>query len=219
MLPLVFKIQKYDFLISLYILCIALSELMGGKTFPITNVLGFPLSASVAIFVIPIIFGINDLITEVYGKEKAQSVVRSGIVMVFFILLYSLLATHLPFTPRFAKTEPHYEAVFSVSARIAASSLTAFAVAELLDVAIFFRLRQKMGKKGLWLRVNLSNFISEFFDSFIFIFLAFYSLDKSFSSNFPFLLGLILPYWILKCAMSIIETPFVYWGVKWLKNA
>lgn len=213
-----FKIEKLDFLISIYIFCIAVSELMGGKTFPITKVFGFPLNSSVAIFVLPIIFAIVDIITETLGKRRAQSVVRSGIFVVFLVLVYSLLTTHLPPSTRFKVMEPHYQAIFSVSARIAASSLIAFAISELMDVSLFYKLRQKLGTKGLWLRTNLSNFISEFFDSFVFIFLAFYALEKSFSSNFPFLIGLILPYWILKCIMSIVTTPLVYLGVRWLRN-
>ena len=55
-------------------------------------------------------------------------------------------------------------------------------------------------------------------DTTIFMFLAFYAFNKPFSDNFGFLLSLILPYWFLKCFMSVIETPLVYLGVKWLKN-
>jgi len=50
------------------------------------------------------------------------------------------------------------------------------------------------------------------------MFLAFYAFNKPLADNVPFLIGLILPYWLLKCLMSIIETPFVYLGVKWLKK-
>lgn len=48
--------------------------------------------------------------------------------------------------------------------------------------------------------------------------LAFYAFDKPFISNVNFLASLILPYWLLKCLMSVIETPFVYLGVNWLKK-
>ena len=50
------------------------------------------------------------------------------------------------------------------------------------------------------------------------MFLAFYAFDKPFAGNITFLWSLILPYWLLKCFMSIIETPLVYIGVKWLKS-
>lgn len=212
-----FKIQKLDLLISIYIFCIAVSELMGGKTFVLLNS-PIKLNASVAIFVIPLIFSINDVITEVYGAERTRSIIRSGLVVIFLILLFSLLAVHLPASKRFLATEKAYETIFGLSARISAASLTAFALADFLDVFIFARLRQKLGKKGLWLRNNVSNGISQLLDTVIFMFLAFYAFDKGVSSNVSFLVSLILPYWLLKCFMSVIETPFVYLGVNWLKH-
>ncbi len=213
-----FKIQKLDLLISLYIFCIVVSELMGGKTFSITTIGSFPLSASVAIFTLPIIFSINDIITEVFGPQRARSLVRSGLLIVFLILLFSLLAIHLPPSKRFLPSEPSYDRIFSTSARIAFASLTAFAIAEFSDILIFVRLRKKLGKNALWFRNNVSNFVSQFADTTIFMFLAFYSPNRSFNDNLIFLFGLILPYWLLKCFMSVIETPFVYLGVRWLKS-
>lgn len=213
-----FKIQKLDFLISFYIGCIAVSELMGAKTFPITAIGNFNLSASVAIFVIPLVYSINDMITEVYGKQRAQSVVRSSLLVIFFFILFALLATTLPATKRFAVSESAYDLIFNVSIRISAASLFAFTVGEFLDVFIFAKIRQSFGKKALWFRTNASNFISQFLDTALFMTLAFYALDKPVNDNFAFLAGLILPYWLLKCFMSVIETPLVYIGVKWLKS-
>lgn len=212
------KIDKLDFLISLYIYCIAISELMGGKTFPITTIAGFKLSASVAIFVLPLVFAINDIINEVFGKDRAKSVVRSGLFVVFLIFVASIFFTWLPPSMRFIKTEGAYDAIFGLSARIAIASLTAFTIAEFSDVFIFSKIRQKLGKKSLWLRTNASNFVSQFLDTTIFMFLAFYALDKPFNDNVVFLFGLILPYWLLKCFMSVIETPLVYLGVRWLRT-
>lgn len=213
-----FGIQRLDFLIALYIFCIAAAEFLGAKTFPITKIGDFQLNASVAIFVIPLVFSINDIIAEVYGKERARSVVRSGIIIVAFIFLFAMFATILPPSVRFAKTEAAYDTIFGLSARFAFASLTAFAVADLLDVYIFSKLREKLGKGKLWLRTNASNIISQFIDTTLFMFLAFYALDKSFNENLPFLLGIIIPYWLLKCTMSLITTPFVYAGVQWLKR-
>lgn len=210
------NIQKFDFLLALYITCIAISELMGAKTFPIATIGTFHVSASVAIFVVPLIYCVNDLITEVFGKPRAQSIVRSGLFMVFLLMMFSLLATTLPPTVRFAKENPAYQTIFGLSIRIAASSLIAFAVGEFSDVLIFARLRKRLGTKGLWIRTNVSNIISQFLDTTIFISLAFYSLNLPFMANVSFLSGIILPYWILKCLMSFIETPLVYLGVKWL---
>jgi len=214
----VLKIQKLDFLISFYIGCIAVSELMGAKTTPLAHFGTVQLNASVAFFIVPLIYSINDSITEVFGKDRAQSVVRSGLLVVLFFFLFSLFAVHLSPTKRFLPTEKAYEQIFEVSARISAASLIAFAFGEFLDVYLFSRLRQKFGKKALWIRTNVSNILAQFIDTFLFITLAFYVLDKSVSSNFGFLFSLILPYWLLKCAMSFVETPIVYLLVNWLRK-
>lgn len=212
------KIQKLDLLISLYIGLIAISELLGAKTFPLAKIFGYQLNASVAIFTFPFIFTINDIITEVYGKERTRSIIQSGLLIVLIIFLFNLFATSLPPSARFAPTESAYDAIFSLSARIAAASLIAFTIAEFMDVLIFVKIREKLGKSKLWLRNNLSNFTAQLFDTTVFMFLAFYALDKSFDANLSFLISLIIPYWLLKCFASIIETPFVYLGVNWLKN-
>jgi uncharacterized integral membrane protein (TIGR00697 family) len=212
------KIEKFDLLVSAYIICIALSELMGAKTFPLANLFGYQLNASVAILILPVVFTINDIITEVHGKERAKSVVRSGLLMVLCIILFSLIATLLPPSARFAGSEPSYDQIFGLSIRISASSLIAFACAEFLDVFVFAKLRQLFGKRRLWLRNNASNIISQLVDTTTFMTLAFWAFDKSFHSNTAFLISVITPYWLLKCFMSVIETPFVYLGVRWLKR-
>lgn len=192
--------------------------MMGAKTFPLANIFGFQLNASVAIFLIPILFTINDVITEVYGKERARSVIRSGLIVIALILLASLIFTALPPSLRFKGSETAYDAIFNKSARIAAASLIAFTIAEFLDVLAFSKIRERLGKKRLWLRTNGSNFIAQFVDTLVFMTLAFYAFNRPFADNFSFLLGLIIPYWLLKCFMSVIETPLVYIGVKWLRK-
>lgn len=214
----IFKVEKMDLLIALYIFCIVASELMGGKTFPLFKIAGYQLNANVAIFLFPFIYTINDVIAEVFGKERARGVVRSGVLVVALLFLFTILATQLPASGRFIKTEGAYDIVFGLSTRIAAASLIAFSIAEFTDVFIFMKLKRAMGKKGLWLRNNVSNFAAQGLDTIIFMTLAFYALDHSFDSNLVFLSSIIIPYWLLKCFASIIETPLVYLGVKYLKQ-
>jgi len=213
-----FNIQKFDFLSAFYITCVMISELMGAKTFPIAKIGTFPLHATVVIFILPFIYAANDIIVEVFGKARANSIVRSSLFMIFFLLLFSLLATNLPADKRFMPIDPAYRTIFGISARFSAASLIAFAISEFTDVYIFAKMRQKLGKKNLWLRTNVSNFSSEFLDTAIFMTLAFYSFNQPFAGNFAFIATLAIPYWILRCFMSVIETPLVYLGVRWLKS-
>lgn len=212
------KIQKMDLLIAVYIFCIVVSQIMGAKTFPLINIFGFQINQTVSIFVFPLIFIFNDIVNEVYGPERARSIIRSSLLVILFIFIYSIIATALPPSSRFAASENAYDEIFGLSARFSLASLIAFISSDFLDVYIFAKMRKALGKKGLWLRVNVSNFLSQFIDTVVFMVLAFWALDMSFSSNFTFILGLLIPYWIVKCVISVIETPVVYAGVKWLKS-
>ena len=212
------KIQKMDLLIAVYIFCIAVSEIMGSKTFPVWDFGFYKLNASVAIFVVPLIFTINDIITEVYGKERTRSIIRSSLFVIFLIFGFSLLATNLPPSARFTGTEGAYDTIFGLSARFSAASIIAFAVSDFLDVYVFAWIREKWGKKALWFRNNASNFISQFVDSALFLSIAFYAFNQSIGSNVSFILSLLIPYWLLRCTLSIIETPLVDLGVNWLKK-
>ncbi len=213
------NIEKMDLLIAVYMFCIAAAEMMGAKSFPFVKIFGYQFNSSVAILILPLIYTINDVIIEVYGIERAKSIVRSGLVVILLIFIFSVIATNLPPSYRFKVHENAYREIFTLSARISAASLIAFIVSEATDLFVFVKLRKKLGKKNLWFRNNVSNFASEFMDTVVFMTLAFYALDKSFNSNLIFLWSLILPYWAVKCFMSVIETPFVYLGVSWLKDS
>lgn len=191
---------------------------MGAKTFHILDIGSFHLNASVAIFVLPMLYSLSDVVVEVKGRAHARGLIYLGIGVIVLLTLYAALATALPPSVRFSPTEPAYDTIFHASIRISLASLAAFAVAELLDIAIFSELRKLLHRRALWLRNNLSNFVGFFVDSLIFLTLAFYALNVPFGDNYHFIVGLLIPYWLLKCAMSVLGTPLVYAAANWLKK-
>lgn len=204
-----------DLLVALYMTCLALAEIMSMKTIPLMRIFSYQLNVSVGIFVFPILFAINDVIAEVKGRARAKQLVYSSLIMVALIMLYAIFVTWLPESARFTDGEA-YNLIFARAARISLASLLAFIVSGLLDVAIFHKIKVKTQGRMLWLRSNLSNFISQFLDTFIFTSIAFYSFQEGLSANFSFIMSIVIPYWSLKCLMSVVETPLTYWGVKWL---
>lgn len=201
--------QKLDLLLAIYITAIVAAELMGAKTFSF-----FFLNASVAIFTLPVTFIINDVVTEVEGKARSLSFMRSTFIILLLLALFNVLAISLPPSARSAAFEPAYQAVFAKSLRMTLASLAAFFLAERLDIYIFSKIRAKLQGSKLWLRSNASNIISLFFDTSIFMFLAFFD-----GTNGNFVWSLVLPYWGLKCLFSMIETPATYLAVDWLKKS
>ena len=201
--------QKLDFLLALYVMALISAELLGTK---ITTIAG--ISASVGIFALPVTFTINDIVAEVYGKERASSFVKSGFAILVILFALTIGCTLLPPAIRFASMNEAYSQVFAQSARIIAASLTSFYISEMFDVYVYKKLLEKFGRQKLWFRNNASNFASQLFDTTLFMMLAFYM-----PGNFWFVVSLIWPYYLLKCAFSVAETPFTYLGVKWLKQS
>lgn len=209
-------VQKMDLVVALYIFGVITAEVFGGKTFKLGNL---SWHASVAIFVIPLLFTTVDAVVEVYGRARARSLVYCGLVALFLLIVFAALATQLTPTDRYAPTEAAFDKIFKSSIRLSAASLVAFAASELLDVAIFGRLRQRLNGQALWLRNNLTNFVAQFADSAIFLSLAFYALNQTFGANLSFIWSLLFPYWVLRCILSVVETPIVYLAVWWLRGS
>jgi len=203
------RAEKLDLLLAIYIAAMVVSELMGAKTFSF-----FFVNASVAIFTLPITFSINDVIIEVEGKKRAVNFMKSAFMVLIFLALFNLLAIALPSSGRFMPFDEAYNTIFAKSLRMTLASLAAFFLAERMDIWVFSKIRKKLPQDKLWLKSNLSNFIGQFFDTSIFMFLAFFN-----GTNAEFVWSLILPYWVLKMLFSVIETPFTYMGVSWLKKS
>ncbi len=109
-------------------------------------------------FVYPFAFLVTDLMNRLYGPTAARQVVFAGFVVGIGA---SLVGTQI---------EGAYGPL--VTWRIALASGTAYLVAQLLDVAIFDRLR-----RGAWWRAPLaSSFVGSAVDTALFFFIAFSAL-------------------------------------------
>lgn len=212
------KLYRFDIIVALYIFGIVAAQLMGAKVVPFGELFGLPLSISVAVFLMPLLFTITDIVVEVHGKVRARSLVWTGLIIVALLSLYTLFVTNLTPAARFFEGNEAYSQVFGTSIRFALASIAAFLAAEVIDVFIYSKIRERMKKKGMWLRNNVSNFVGQFIDSAVFVVIAFYAFDMSPTSNFGFLMGIVLPYWLVRCIVSVAGTPLAYAGVAFLKK-
>lgn len=211
-------IRPADLVVALYIFGIMAAELMGAKTFVIAHLGDYTLRASVAIFLMPLLFTLTDVVTEVRGRDRARSMVLSGVLVIVLLICFTALATALTPSARSLSTESAYDTIFHNSIRMSIASIIAFASSAFLDIAIFARLKKRMHRRALWFRNNASNIISQFIDSAVFLTAAFYALEIGLGANVSFIFGLLLPYWLLRCAMSLLTTPLVYAGVRLLRS-
>ncbi len=204
------KDEKLLILLGLFIGLLVAANLLGNK---ITTFMG--ISFAVGIFAYPFTFLITDMVEEVFGKEKAKTFVKAGIITLVAVFLLTLLSVYLPPAERFAFNQ-EYSTVFGFSLRIIFASLIAFGISQTHDLFAFDFWKKKTKGKYLWLRNNLSTIVSQFIDTTIFMFLAFYQMTPKFDIYFVF--QLIVPYFLLKVLVALIDTPFCYLGVKWLKK-
>lgn len=207
-----------DLLAGVYVFCIVAAETLGVKTFPLAPIFGLPFAASVAIFFLPLIFSINDIVAEVHGASRARNLARIGTIVIITLSIVSALAILLPPSARFVAREAAYESIFGATVRIATASVVAFAISDFSDIYIFAKLKRTLAKYGLWFRNNLSNIIAQGVDTTIFMTLAFFTIESGIFSFPAFFIAMILPYWVMKCCMSAVTTPIVYLGVKWLRS-
>src|SRR3989344_4421152 len=151
---------------------------------------------SVAVFSFPVVFLMTDVIGEVYGKRTAKFFVLAGFISTALFIAYSFLSLAMPWSADGAWVRDGYNQVFGISVRIAIASLLAFLIAEYQDVFSFFFLKAKMGGRFFWLRSFLSNVWSQFFDTAIFMGVAFVGVY-----SFKVLLGSALAWWAYKVVM------------------
>jgi len=179
-------------------------ELIGGKII----MLG-PLSLSIGIIPWPVVFLMTDIINEYFGKRgvKQLTFMTAGLVVYVFIILFlGIIAKTDPESP---VTNAMFQGVFGQSMWIIAGSLTAFIVSQLVDIFVFWMIREKTGKRMIWLRSTGSTVISQLFDSFIVTGIAFWLPGKI---SFEKFISLAVTGYTVKLVVAVALTPLIYVG-------
>ncbi len=201
--------RKLLIALTLYLASLFAANTLGLKMMPFL----FGSHLSVAVFSFPVVFLMTDVIGEVYGRQIAKYFVYAGFISTAIFIAYSFLSLALPWSPDGEWAKFGYNQIFGVSARMAFASLAAFIIAEYQDVLSFFFFREKMGVKAFWLRSLLSNLWSQFFDSVVFMVIAFSGVY-----SFKMMTSIIISWWLYKVAMGALYTPLSYIGIYLLRE-
>tara|TARA_Y100000310_G_scaffold276428_1_gene293549 strand:- start:3228 stop:3875 length:648 start_codon:yes stop_codon:yes gene_type:complete len=202
---------RLHILFGLFVGLLVGMNLLGNK---ITTLAG--ISVSVGIFMYPLTFLITDIVEEVYGKEVIKHFIIVGVLTIVMMILFTRLSIWLPPNARFSYNK-EYKIIFDSSTRIMIASVIAFALAQLHDMWAFAYWKNKTHGKFLWLRNNLSTWVSQAIDTFVFMMIAFYHVTDKFT--FSFIIQLAIPFYLFKIAFAVLDTPFVYAGVAWLRGS
>jgi uncharacterized integral membrane protein (TIGR00697 family) len=209
-----FKTKKehvFVILSGIFITNAVTAELIGGKLIQIG-----PFVMSIGILPWPIVFLTTDLINEYFGEKgvKKLSLITAGLITYAFILLF--LAISIPAAKGISPVnDDQFFAVFGQSMWIIVGSIIAFLVSQLIDVTIFWFFKNRTGNKKIWLRATGSTIISQLFDSFIVLGIAFWLPGKI---NFDTFITSALTGYTFKLGIAILLTPLIYLGHHLIKK-
>ncbi len=204
----------YLILGSLFITSLVVSNLIFQKFFywhPFEiNIFGEKLfELSVGILPYPITFLITDLISEIYGKKKANSIVTVGIFASIFSILIIYVANLVPAINESPVNDELFNTVFGNTVIAVFASMMSYLFAQYVDIQVYHFWKNLTKGKMLWLRNNFSTFFSQFIDTFTIILL----LCLSNVLMWDQFLGLLISGFLFKVLIAIIDTPFLYLGV------
>jgi len=164
---------------------------------------------SVGILPYPITFLITDLISEIYGKKKANEVVVGGIFASFFAMGIIYVANAVPATDWSPVSDDLFSTVFGSTAIAVLASMMAYLFAQFIDIQIYHYWKRLTAGKHLWLRNNCSTFLSQFIDTATVLLL----LSAFGEISWNLFGGLLLAGFLFKIIIAALDTPFLYLGV------
>ena len=204
----------YLILASVFIASLVVSNLIFQKFFS-WNFFGlYNFEISVGILPYPATFLVTDLISEIYGRKKANQVVITGIFASAFSLLIIMVSDVAVATSWSPVGNEVFHQVFGLSALAVFASTMAYLVAQFVDIRIYHFWKERTKGRHLWLRNNFSTITSQFLDTFSVLFLlcSFGVIDWS-------LFGiLLLNGFLFKLLIALLDTPILYFFVYWFRK-
>lgn len=199
----------YLILASMFIAALVASNLIFQKFF-YWNPFGlFRFELSVGILPYPITFLITDIISEIYGRKKANQVVVAGIFASIFSMGIILIANYTSAIDNSPINNELFTKVFGLSPIAVLASMLAYLFAQFIDIKIFHFWKRQTNGKHLWLRNNFSTFSSQFIDTLTVITLlcSFGVLPWSLFNT------LLISGFLFKIIIALLDTPILYFIV------
>lgn len=213
---------------SAFSVLLVLTNIIGIKLFTAPHSDDFALTTGIITY--PLTFLITDVVSEIWGKRRANFMVIVGFGMSVLMLLIVQMALAMPAHKYWVapnnlfgyqtatEYQNAYESVFSVNGKLLFGSMLAYMVAQLLDVRLYHFWKRVTKGKHLWLRNNGSTSISQLVDTGIVNSILFY---WGFGWGFWQGVEVMLTIYIYKLILAVLDTPLIYLGVwatkRWLR--
>ncbi|EAQ68644.1 hypothetical protein RS9917_03643 [Synechococcus sp. RS9917] len=180
----------------------------------------WPIVVAVGALPYPVTFLCTDLISELWGEQRAAQVVWVGLLLNGWVVLILWLGGILP------GLEGAPESTFFAIQRLAfgsvGASMAAYVTAQFVDVRLFHFWKQRTNGKALWLRNNGSTLVSQLVDTTAVVLISHYGAHvlplRSDDPVLPQLGAYIASGYLFKALAALADTlPFI-WLTGWLRQ-
>src|SRR5471030_3171229 len=208
--------RYYDLVLAAFVTILICSNLIGPAKIaqldlPVVGVVTF--GAGVLFFPISYVFG--DVLTEVYGYDRARKVIWAGFAGLVFASIMATVVVALPPAP-FWNNQAAYDIAFGSTWRIVLASMVAYFCGEFVNSFVLAKMKILTKGRWLWTRTICSTIFGEAVDSALFYPLAFYGTGIIPDDKLPLVM---VAQFITKVGVEVVFTPVTYKIVAWLKEA
>lgn len=191
-----------------------------------------PMQLAVGVLAYPLTFLCTDLISELYGRARANFLVTVGLVLNGFILIVMSISNALPAVDPIAQppwqvielansislpdgtsveqSVELFSLIYACTAGAVFASMVAYIAAQYIDVFLFHWIKKKTNGKHLWLRNNGSTVVSQAVDSFAVITITFGAVYLAGDMTLTVIFGLMLSNYVFKLVSALLDTPLIY---------
>lgn len=236
--PYPLRERIYLLLATSFSVVLVLTNIIGFKLFQAPFKPDFALTAGIVTY--PITFLITDIVSEVYGKRRADFMVVVGFLMSVLMLGIVQLAVALAPHPYWVPVEGAFFAegwtagageaprsalegyqhafhsVFALNGILLVGSMLAYLCAQLTDNYLFHFWKRLTGGRHLWLRNNGSTMVSQAVDTLVVNSILFFI---GFGMDYTTGFSIMLTIYVYKLGLAVLDTPLIYAGVWAVKRA
>jgi queuosine precursor transporter len=201
------KGDLYTIITALFISILIISNIASTK---LTSFGLFVFDAGTILFPISYIFG--DILTEVYGYAKARTTIWIGFACSLLAAFTFTIVQYLPAASDWPN-QAAYEAILGLVPRIVLASFIAYLVGSFVNAYVLSKLKIYTKGKKMWTRFIGSTVVGQFFDTLIFVTIAFYG-----TVSIGFLFIIMMSNYVFKVLIELVLMPVTYRVVKYLKK-
>lgn len=166
------------------------------------NIMG--LSTAIGTVMFASTFLATDILAECYTVQDAKKAVKIGLFSNIILIVSTQIA--LLYAPsEFDYANGAMQTLFSLNLRISIASAAMYYIANMADIYVFGRIKEKTEGRMLWLRNNVATILCNCLENFGFIGLAFVGIY-----DIGTIMTIAISTSVIEAIVAVCDTPFLY---------